>query len=108
MAKYLYYGNFVGDGVKGLLRDGGSDRVAAVKKLCESVGGRLECYYFAFGEYDYFIIIDVPDNVSAASISLGINASGLVKNNTIVLMTPEEMDQTVRKSVKYRAPGSIS
>ena len=105
MAKYLYYGNFVGDGLKGLLKDGGSGRVAAVKKLCESVGGKLECYYFAFGDYDYFIIVDGPDNVSAAAASLAVSASGLVKNNTLVLMTPEEMDQAVKKSPTYRGPG---
>ena len=105
MAKYLYYGNFVGDGLKGLVKEGGSGRVASLKKLCESVGGTLECYYFAFGEYDYFIIVDVPDKVSAASISLTVNASGFVKNNTIVLMTPEEMDQAVKKSPTYRGPG---
>ncbi|HYA40373.1 MAG TPA: GYD domain-containing protein [Syntrophobacteraceae bacterium] len=105
MAKYLYYGNFVGDGLKGLVKEGGSGRVAAVKKLFESVGGKLECYYYAFGEYDYFIIADVPDNVSAASVSLTVSASGLVRNNTIPLMTPEEMDETAKKFPTYRGPG---
>lgn len=105
MARYLFYGNFVGDGVKGLVKDGGSGRVAAVKKLLESVGGTLECYYYAFGQYDYFIIADVPDNVSAASVSLTVSASGLIRNNTIALMTPEEMDQVVKKSPAYRGPG---
>jgi uncharacterized protein with GYD domain len=105
MARYLYYGNFIGEGLKGLVKDGGSGRVAAVKKLFESVGGKLESYYFAFGEYDYFIIAELPDNISAASASLMVNASGLVRNNIVVLMTPEELDQTVKKSVTYRAPG---
>jgi uncharacterized protein with GYD domain len=105
MAKYLYYGNFVGDGLKGLLKDGGSGRVAAVKNLFESVGGTLECYYYAFGKYDYFIVANVPDNVNAASVSLKVNASGLVRNNTAVLMTPEEMDKAAKKSPTYRAPG---
>jgi len=98
MANYLYYGNYVGDGVKGLLKDGGSVRVAAVKKLFESVGGTLECFYWAFGQYDYFLIADVPDNVSALSISLRIGATGLFRNNTIVLMTPEEMDEVAKES----------
>ncbi|MFZ0929208.1 MAG: GYD domain-containing protein [Syntrophobacteraceae bacterium] len=105
MAKYLYYGNFVGDGIKGLLKDGGSGRVAAVKKAFESLGGTVECYYFAFGEYDFFIIVDAPDNVSAASASLTANASGLVTVKTTVLMTPEEMDEVAKKSPTYRGPG---
>jgi uncharacterized protein with GYD domain len=105
MAKYLNYGNFVGDGIKGLLKDGGSSRVAAVKKLFESMGGTLECYYYAFGEYDYFVIADLPDKVSAAAALLAVNASGRVKNNAVVLITPEEMDEVAKKSPTYRAPG---
>ena len=105
MAKYLYYGNFVGDGLEGLLKDGGTGRRASVEKLFQSVGGTLECYYFAFGAYDYIIIADVPDNVSAAAVSLKVSASKLVSNNTAVLMTPEEMDEVVRMSPTYQAPG---
>ncbi len=105
MAKYLAYGNFVGEGLKGLLKEGGSGRVAAVKKLFESVGGKLECYYWAFGEYDYFIIADFPDNVTAASVSLTVNASGFHRVNIAVLMTAEEMDQVAKKSPTYRGPG---
>ena len=77
----------------------------AVKKLFESVGGKLECYYYAFGEFDYFIIADLPDNVSAASVSLTVSASGFVRNNIAVLLTPEEMDQVAKKSPMYRGPG---
>jgi uncharacterized protein with GYD domain len=105
MAKYLLYGNIVGDGLKGILKEGGSGRVPAVKKLFESVGGTLECYYYAFGEYDWFIIADVPDNVSMAAVSLKVNASGLVTSKTTVLITPEEMDQVAKKSPTYRGPG---
>jgi uncharacterized protein with GYD domain len=76
-----------------------------VKKLLESVGGTMECYYYAFGKYDYFIIADVPDNVSAASVSLTVSASGFVRNNVAVLMTPAEMDLVAKKSPTYRGPG---
>lgn len=105
MAKFLSYGNFIGDGVKGILKEGGSSRVAAIKKLFESAGGTLESYYFAVGEYDYFIIADFPDNVSGQSVALTVRASGMVTVKTTVLMTPEEMDQVAKKSPIYRAPG---
>jgi uncharacterized protein with GYD domain len=95
----------VGDGLKGLLKDGGTTRVAAAKKLFESLRGTCKSCCFAFGEYDWMIIGDVPDNVSAASISLTTNATGLVRVNTAVLITPEEMDQVVKKSPTYRGPG---
>jgi len=105
MAKYLVYGNFVGDGLKGLIKEGGSGRVAAAKKLLESLGGKLECYYFGFGEYDYFVIADMPDNVSIASASLAVRTSGLSASGVTVLLTPEEMDEVVKKSPVYRGPG---
>jgi len=105
MAKYLCYGNFVGDGLKGLVKEGGSGRVDAVKKLFESAGGKLESYYYAFGEFDYFIVADLPDNISAASVSLTVSASGFVRNNIAVLLTPAEMDQVAKKSPTYRGPG---
>ena len=105
MAKYLVLGNYVGEGLKGLLKEGGSSRVATVKKMFDSLGGTMECFYYAFGEYDVLCIYHVPDNVSAASVSLTINATGLLKINTFVLMTPEEMDQVAKKSPTYRGPG---
>jgi len=105
MAKYLVIGNYVGEGLKGLLKEGGSSRAAAVKKMLESLGGTMECFYYAFGEYDVLCIYDLPDNVSAASFCLTINATGLVKIHTVVLMTPEQMDQVAKKSPTYRVPG---
>ncbi len=64
MAKYLIQANYVGEGIKGLLKEGGSSRRAAVEKLAESLGGTIEAYYYAFGDTDLFVIADMPDNVS--------------------------------------------
>ncbi|MGA8295653.1 MAG: GYD domain-containing protein, partial [Acidimicrobiales bacterium] len=66
MPKYLVQASYVGDGVQGLRKEGGSARRAAVEKACVSVGGTLESFYFAFGETDVVAIIDVPDNITAA------------------------------------------
>jgi len=95
----------VGDGLKGLLKDGGSVRRAAVEKVFKSLGGTWESCYFCFGEYDILGIADMPDNVSMASISLTVGATGLVEVKTTVLMTPEEIDEAVKKSPMYQAPG---
>jgi uncharacterized protein with GYD domain len=103
--KYLVQANYVGDGVKALLKDGASGRRAAVEKAFASVGGRLESFYFAFGDTDAFVIGDVPDNVSAAALSLAVNASGTVTSTLTVLLTPEDVDAAVKKTVSYRAPG---
>jgi uncharacterized protein with GYD domain len=106
MAKYMVQAKYIGDGVKGLLKDGGSGRRAAVRKLVESVGGSVDSMYYAFGGTDVFVIVDLPDNVTAAALSLTVNASGLTSTNVTVLLTPEDIDAAAKKTPAYRAPGA--
>ena len=106
MPKYLTVASYTAEGAKGLLKEGGTARRAVVEKLLKSLGGHLEAFYFAFGEDDVYVITDQPDNVTTAAMSLTISASGAVRTKTIVLLTPEEMDQAAKKTVKYRPPGS--
>jgi uncharacterized protein with GYD domain len=105
MPKFLIEANYGVEGAKGLLKDGGSKRREAAKAAIKSVGGKVESFYFAFGGTDAFVIIDAPDNISAAAASAAINASGSVQARTVVLLTAEEMDEAVKKNVRYRAPG---
>ncbi|MBV8596994.1 MAG: GYD domain-containing protein [Candidatus Eremiobacteraeota bacterium] len=105
MAKYLIQGSYSLEGHKGLLKDGGSLRREATVKAMGSVGGRVEAFYFAFGADDFVIIVDAPDNLSAAAVALTAVASGAVQSRITVLLTPEEVDQATRKSVAYRPPG---
>ena len=105
MAKYLIQVTYTGEGAKGLQKDGGTKRRKIAEKLVESVGGKLEAFYFAFGDSDAVVIADMPDNVSAAAAALTLSVSGVVTGKTTVLITPEEMDQAVKKSPKYSAPG---
>jgi uncharacterized protein with GYD domain len=106
MPKYLVKANYVGDGVKGLLKEGGSSRRAVVDKLIKSAGGKLETFYYAFGETDLYVIVDLPDNASMAAVALMVAASGVINLNTTVLMTPEELDNAAKKTPVYRAPGT--
>src|SRR5437870_593234 len=105
MPKYLIEANYKGDAMKGLLKEGGSGRREAVDKLLTSVGGKVESFYFAFGDTDAYVVVEVPDNVTAAAVALTVGASGAIKLKTTVLMTPEEVDQATKKSPSYRAPG---
>jgi uncharacterized protein with GYD domain len=105
MPKYLFQGSYIDEGLKGLATEGGTPRVEAARQLFGSLGGTLECFYFAFGVEDLVVICDLPDNVSAAAFSLAINNSGKAKGRVTPLLTPEEMDQVVTKSPQYRAPG---
>ena len=106
MAKYLFQASYTADGIKGILKEGGSGRKAAIEKLVEGVGGTLESVYFAFGDDDIYAIGDLPDQASAAAVSLIVGASGLVKVKTVVLLTPEEIDDATKMSVDYRPPGA--
>ena len=105
MPKYLVQANYVGEGLKGLLKEGGSGRRAAVEKLFGSVGGRIEAFYYAFGDTDLFVIADVPDNVTAAALSLTVNAAGAATARITVLLTAEELDAAAKKTATYRPPG---
>ena len=105
MPKYLFSGSYVGEGIKGLLKDGGSGRKEAIEKLIGSLGGTIEALYFAFGDDDFFIIADAPDNIKAAAGALIANATGAVAVKTTVLLTPEEIDQVSKISADYRPPG---
>ena len=105
MAKYMFQGSYVGEGLKGLAREGGTPRIDAAKKLFASLGGTLECFYFSFGAEDLVVICDLPDNVSALAFSLAVNGSGMAKGRVTVLATAEEVDAAIRKSPSYRAPG---
>jgi uncharacterized protein with GYD domain len=105
MPKYMFQASYTTEGLKGLFRDGGSRRKADVEKAITGLGGSLEAIYYAFGQDDVFCIIDMPDNVSTASLALVIAASGAVNVKTVVLLTPEEIDQATKMSVDYRPPG---
>jgi uncharacterized protein with GYD domain len=105
MPKFLIEATYNAEGVKGLMKDGGSKRREAAKAAIKSVGGRMESFYFAFGGTDAFVVMDAPDNLSAAAASASINATGLVQSRIVVLLTPEELDEAAKKNVKYRAPG---
>jgi uncharacterized protein with GYD domain len=105
MPKYLVEANYTVEGLKGLLKEGGSSRRAAIEKLYASVGGKVEAFYYAFGKTDVFIIADVPDNVSTAALSLTVSAAGAATSRVTVLLTPEEIDAAARKSPQYRPPG---
>ena len=120
MPKYLAVASYTSEGIKGLTKAGGSSRRAVVDKLLKSLGGHLEAFYFAFGENDAYLILvrhikyeindaylilDVPDNLTAAAISLAVAGAGATRMKTIELLTPEEIDEAMKKQVHYEPPG---
>ena len=104
--KFLIKGKYGVDGAKGLIKEGGSARKATVSKIVEGMGGKVEAFYFAYGDNDVFVICDMPDVSSGLALSLAVNASGAVHISTMPLITPEEIDAASKKTVAYRAPGA--
>lgn len=106
MPTYLWQASYTTEGTKGLLKDGGTKRRAAVQQMIEKVGGKLLAFYYAFGEADVYGISEFPDHATAAAVSLAVNATGVVNLRTTVLVSPEEIDAATKKSVGYRPPGA--
>ena len=76
MAKYLFEARYTLEGGKGVAREGGTGRRAAVAKMAEDMGGKLESFYFGFGDVDAYVIVDLPDNTTAAAVALAVNSGG--------------------------------
>ena len=106
MAKYLVRATYTTDGVRAVLKEGGSSRRDAVQGLVEGLGGSLEAFYFAFGDDDVYAIMDLPDSASAAAASLAFSATGATRNRVTVLLTPDEVDDATKKTISFRAPGA--
>ncbi len=106
MPKFMIKASYTTEGTRGLLKEGGTGRRAAIQKLIEGIGGTVEAFYFAYGEDDAYVITDVPDATSGLAVSLAVNASSAVRLTTIPLITPEEIDAACKKSAPYRAPGA--
>lgn len=106
MTKFLIKASYTSDGVKGLLKAGGTSRKQAVQKMIADMGGKMESFYFAFGDHDAYIISELPDTVSVTALALTVNASGFVTVSTTILLDPEEVDKATKLSVNYHAPGN--
>jgi len=106
MSRYLLEVKYTLDGIRGLKFAGGSARVAAATELIESLGGKIESFYFAFGPNDAYVIANLPDNESAAAAALTVFAGGGATVRTVLLLTPNELDAAAAKTTSYRPPGT--
>jgi uncharacterized protein with GYD domain len=105
MPKYLIKANYTAEGMKGLQKDKASGREKAVAAACKGVGGKLDAIYYALGDDDAFVVVDLPSHVHVASLCVAVGASGLVNTRTVPLLTVAEMDKALSEGTKYRPPG---
>ena len=107
MPKFLVQASYTAQGTSGLLKSSGSERREAVEELLASLGGRLESFYFTFGDDDAILIIDVPDDQTALSLSFAVRASGMVQSKMTLLASIDEVDAAIKRHhATYRPPGS--
>ena len=106
MPNYLFRATYSQAGLKGLLKEGAASRVGVVQALVQSLGGRMECCYWAFGSDDFIMIAELPDNQAAAAAATTVGASGAGSITTTVLLTAAEIDEARGRRGAYRAPGA--
>lgn len=106
MARYLFRAKYTQAGVTGLLKEGGTSRREALRQTIEGMGGTLDDLFYAFGDWDLFLITELPDDEAATAVSLNISAAGALEVSVTVIVTPETVDAAVSKTVPYRAPGA--
>ena len=106
MPKYLVEAAYTAEGLRGLQEDKASGRRQAVVKAVEGLEGKVEAFYFAMGERDVIAIVDLPDAVTAAALSLAVSASGLVRQATTALLDGADIDRALAKKLAWRGPGA--
>jgi uncharacterized protein with GYD domain len=102
----VFQASYTPEGVRGLKEAGASSRAAAIADMASGVGGTLESFHFAFGDVDAYVICDLPDDEAAAAAAFTVGASPSTKVTTTKLLTLEEADAAISRSVSYRPPGS--
>jgi len=105
MPRFLILANYTQEGLRGLIKEGGTARSEAVRKAVEGAGGKMECFYYAFGDNDVVSIAELPDNVTAVALNMAIGSTGLATIRVLPLMTGADIDKAAKKTIGYRGPG---
>lgn len=106
MPEYMIEVKYTPEGVRGLKGSSASSRAEVVEEMASQLGGNLESFHFAFGDVDAYVVVDLPDDEAAAAVAFTVGASPATQLKTIKLLTLEEADAALERSVAYRPPGS--
>jgi uncharacterized protein with GYD domain len=104
--KYLIRGSYTPEGLRGLLKEGGSGRREHFALMVKTLGGTVEAFYYTLGDDDLVAIVDLPTKTDVVTLTMAISAGGAFVAKTTVLITPEEIDAAVKKDIGYRPPGA--
>jgi uncharacterized protein with GYD domain len=98
--------SYTQSGIQGVVKEGGSSRKDFIDKLIANMGGSMEAFYFTFGDNDVIVIAQLPDDATAAAISMAVGASGAAMGKTTVLLDPSAIDEAAQRPTGYRPPGA--
>jgi uncharacterized protein with GYD domain len=102
--RFLVIATYSQQGARAVMAGGGTARRSVFEHAVLDLEGRLESFHFALGDADVYAVVDLPDTVAAAALSLSISAGGVAAVNTVVLLTPEEVDRAAQLHPDY-GPG---
>ncbi len=106
MPKYLFKAHYTADGLAGVMKGGGTARWTAVEKAAADLGGSLESFYFAFGDDDVISVLDLPDNLAAAKLSMAVGSAGGAHTTVVPLLTVDDVDKVASGAMpSYTPPG---
>ena len=93
MAKYISLVKFTKQGVENIKES--PKRYEAFKKLCKSMGAKVEGIFLTMGRYDLVLILDTPDSETAAKIMLSTASMGSVSTETLRAFPEEEYKKII-------------
>jgi uncharacterized protein with GYD domain len=106
MARYMFKLSYSKEGMKGVMKEGAANRRDFISKMAAEMGGSIESFDFAFGDTDLYAIAEMPDHATAAAVATAVAASGTGSIETVVLLSPDDIDAAISKHAPYRAPGA--
>lgn len=105
MPHYMFRGSCTQAGIQGVMEAGAASRTKVVAQLFASLGGSLTCLFWTFGEEDFAVIGELPDNAAAAAGAMSVAAAGGSSLETTMLLTEAEVDEARARTATFRAPG---
>jgi uncharacterized protein with GYD domain len=83
------------------------DRRIPIRETAQKLGGRLIDVYYCFGEYDAFVLVELPDDNAALATAMAAVTPGHLKAiKTTKLFSVEETMEAMRKagSLAFQGP----
>jgi uncharacterized protein with GYD domain len=106
MPYYLFQASYTSDALAAQCRKP-RNREGAIRSLVQNLGGKLEGAWLAFGDYDVVVVMNLPNNVSAAAVSMAAAAGGALRSGkTTPLLKFSEGVSALKKASRagYRPP----